>query len=107
VEAETDTPIFRIIQNGEVIEQAKYNVYVRDSSYLIVNSNPATQEASIYTPQTDGNEVREDVYYLGEKDYKYSNFITIPTGKCMFLFTALNSQFGRVTINYSKQKELI
>lgn len=102
IEAETDTPLFRIIQNDRVIEQAKYNVYVRNDSYLIINSDPSEQEASLYTGAN-----REDVYYLGEKDYTYSNFITIPSGESMFLFTASNSQFGRVTLSYSLQKELI
>ncbi len=102
IEAETDTPLFRVIQNGRVIEQAKYNVYVRNDSYLIINSDPSEQEASLYTGAN-----REDVYYLGEKDYTYSNFITIPSGESMFLFTASNSQFGRVTLSYSLQKELI
>ena len=101
IEAETDTPLFRIIQYGKILEQAKYNVYVRNQSYLIINSDPAKQEASLYTGAN-----REDVYYLGEKDYAYSNFITIPSGESMFLFTARNSQFGRVTLSYSLQKEL-
>jgi hypothetical protein len=102
IEAETDTPLFRILQNDEIIEQAKYNVFVRDGSYLLINSNPAQQEASLYT-----GENHEDVYYLGEKDYTYSNFITIPSGESMFLFTASNSQFGKVTLSYSLQRELI
>ncbi len=102
IEAETDTPLFRIIQNGVVKEQAKYNVYVRNDSYLIINSDPAAQEASLYTGTN-----REDVYYLGEKDYTYGNFITIPSGESVFLFTASNSQFGRVTLSYSLQRELI
>ena len=49
IEAETDTPLFRIIQDGKILEQAKYNVYVRNQSYLIINSDPAKQEASLYT----------------------------------------------------------
>lgn len=102
IEAETDTPLFRIIQDGKILEQAKYNVYVRNQSYLIINSDSAKQEASLYTGAN-----REDVYYLGEKDYAYSNFITIPSGESMFLFTAKNSQFGRVTLSYSLQRELI
>ena len=68
---------------------------------MIINSDPAEQEASLYTGTS-----REDVYYLGERDYTYSNFITIPSGESMFLFTARNSQFGRVTLSYSLQKEL-
>ena len=102
IEAETDTPLFRIIQDGKILEQAKYNVYVRNQSYLIINSDPAKQEASLYTGTN-----REDVYYLGEKDYTYSNFITIPSGESTFLITARNSQFGRVTLSYSLQRELI
>lgn len=102
IEAETDTPLFRVIQNGVVMEQAKYNVYIRNDSYLIINSDPAAQEASLYTGTN-----REDVYYLGEKDYTYGNFIIIPSGESVFLFTASNSQFGRVTLSYSLQRELI
>jgi hypothetical protein len=77
-------------------------VYIRSGSYLLVNSNPAAQEASLYTGAN-----REDVYYLGERDYAYSNFITIPTGESMFLMSAKNSQFGRVVLEYSLQRELI
>jgi hypothetical protein len=107
VEAEADTPLFRVIQNGEVIDQARYNVYVRPNQFLLINSDPANQEASLYTEQTGGSLHREDVYYLGEKDYVYSNFITIPSGISTFLFTATNSQFGRVTLTYSLQRTLI
>lgn len=102
IEAETDTPLFRIIQDGEILEQAKYNVYVGNQSYLIINSDPAEQEASLYT-----GENREDIYYLGKKDYAYANFITIPSGESLFLFTATNSQFGKVTLSYSLQRELV
>ena len=90
-----------MIRNGEVIEQAKYNVYIREGSYMVVNSDPAAQEASLYTGTN-----REDVYYLGERDYSYSNFVTIPSGESMFLFAAQNSQFGRVTLSYSLCLEL-
>jgi len=106
IEAETDTPLFRIIQNGEIIEQAKYNVYIRPGSYAVINSDAANQEASLYTELEGGAIHREDIYYLGERDYTYSNFITIPSGKSMFLFTANNSQFGKITIKYSYQREI-
>jgi hypothetical protein len=102
IEAETDTPLFRLIRGNEVIEQAKYNVYVRPGSYLIINSDPANQEASLVTGDN-----KEAVYYLGERDYAYSNFLTIPSGESLFLFTARNSQFGKVTLSYSLQRELI
>lgn len=102
IEAETDLPLFRIIKNGEIAEQARYNIYIRTGSYALVDSAPERQEASLYTGTH-----REDIYYLGEKDYTYSNFLTIPEGKSMFLFTARNSQFGKVTLSYSLQKELI
>lgn len=102
IEAETDTPLFRLIRNGEILEQARYNVYIRSGSYMVINSDPAEQEASLYTGAN-----REDVYYLGEKDYTFSNFITIPSGESMFLFTARNSSFGRVVLEYSLSRELI
>ena len=102
IEAETDTPIFRIIRGDEVVEQARYNVYIRSGSHLIINSDPANQEASLWTGTS-----REDVYYLGEKDYAYSNFLTIPSGESLFLFSARNSQFGKVILSYSLQKELV
>ncbi len=102
IEAETDTPLFRIIVGDEVLEQAKYNVYIRAGSHMVINSDPAQQEASLYTGTN-----REDVYYLGEKDYTYSNFLTIPSGESMFLFTARNSAFGRVVLQYSLQRELV
>jgi hypothetical protein len=36
-----------------------------------------------------------------------NNFSTIPTGISMFLVSALNSNFGKVTLSYSIMKELI
>jgi hypothetical protein len=102
IEAETDTPLFRVIVNNKIVEQARYNVYIRSGSYMVIDSNSASQEASLYTGDN-----REDVYYLGEKDYAYSNFITIPSAESMFLFTARNSQFGRVTLSYSLERTLI
>ena len=106
-EAETDTPHFRIIKNNEVIEQARYNIYIRPNQHMVINSDPANQEASLYTAIAGGGLHREDIYYLGERDYSYSNFITIPSGKSMFLFTARNSQFGRVRLEWFTQRELL
>jgi len=107
IEAETDTPQFRLLVNGEVIEQAKYNVYIRPESYAIINSDALNREASLYTGLADGTLHREDIYYLGERDYTYSNFITIPSGRSIFLFTANNSQFGKVTLQYSSIREIL
>lgn len=106
VEAVTDTPLIRIIQNNEIKEQAKYNLIVNENSYLLINSSPNKQEASLYT-LVDNEYVREDVYYIGEKDYTYSNFITIPSGKSTLIFSAKNTNFGKVTISYSIQRELV
>lgn len=106
VESVTDTPFIRIIQNGEIKDQAKYNLIVKENSYLIIDSSPNSQEASLYT-LVNGDYVREDVYYIGEKDYTYSNFIMIPTGKSTIVFSAKNTNFGKVTISYSIQKEMI
>lgn len=106
VEATTDTPFVRILQDGEVLEQAKYNLIIKEGSYLVIDSSPNNQEASLYTKVND-EYVREDVYYIGEKDYSYSNFITIPSGKSTMIFSATNADFGKVTITYSIQKELV
>lgn len=106
VDAVTDTPFIRILQNGEILDQAKYNLIVKEGCYLIIDSSPDNQEASLYTKVGD-DYVREDVYYIGERDYTYSNFITIPSGKSTIVFSAINASFGKVTISYSIQKELV
>ena len=106
IEAVTDTPFIRVIQDGEIKDQAKYNLIVNENSYLLIDSSPDSQEASLYT-KVDDNYVKEDVYYIGEKDYSYSNFITIPSGKSTLVFSATNTDFGKVTISYSIQKELV
>jgi hypothetical protein len=107
IESETATPLFRILKDGKLLEQAKYNVYIRGGSYAIIDSSADRQEASIYTAQSDGSLHREDIYYLGERDYAYSNFITIPEGRSMFLFSAANSQPGKLTLSFSTQREVI
>lgn len=106
VDGVTGTPFVRIVQDGEVIDQAKYNLIINDGCYLIIDSSPDNQQAGLYT-LVNGDYVREDVYYIGEKDYTYSNFITIPTGKSTLVFSATNANFGKVTITYSIQKELV
>ena len=106
IEAVTDAPFIRVIQDGEIKDQAKYNLIVNENSYLLIDSSPDSQEASLYT-KVDDNYVKEDVYYIGEKDYSYSNFITIPSGKSTIVFSATNTDFGKVTISYSIQKELV
>jgi hypothetical protein len=106
IEAETDTPHIRLTQNGEVISQARYRLLIRPGSYLLIDSRADTQEATLITT-LGGNEIREDVYYTGEKDYAFQNFITIPSGKSLILISAMNTEFGRVSIEYSIQKELI
>ena len=102
IDAETDTPFFRVIQNDIVVEQARYNVFIRAGSHMIINSAPEAQEASLYT-----GAAREDIYYFGERDYRFTNFITIPSGVSLFLMTATNTDYGRVTLQYSIQKEAI
>lgn len=106
IEAVTDTPLIRILQNGVILEQAKYNLIVQEGSYLLIDSSPNNQEASLYTLVED-EYIKEDVYYIGEKDYTYSNFITIPSGKSTLIISATNANFGKVTISYSIQKELV
>ena len=102
VEGMTDTPTFRLIQNDKIIDQARYNLLVPSGSKLVVDSAPDTQRAELIT-----GEVIENVYYAGEKDYTYSNFLMIPSGKCEFVASALNSNFGRVRIEFSIQREVI
>jgi len=106
VEGVTDTPSVRIMQDGVAKDQAKYNLIVNEGCYLIIDSSPDKQEAGLYT-LVNGEYVKEDVYYIGEKDYTFSNFITIPTGKSTLVFSARNTDFGKVTITYSIQKELV
>ena len=106
VEGVTNTPLLRLIQNNEIVDQAKYNVSIADDSYLIVDSAANKQEATLYTKFGDVM-MKEDVYNTGEKDYTFSNFITIPSGISTFLVSAINSSFGKVTLSYSIQKELI
>ena len=102
----TDTPLFRLVKNGEIVDQAKYHIVIKENSHFIVDSSADKQDASLYT-KVGENLVKEDVYYTGEKDYTFSNFITIPTGKSIFLVSAFNSNFGKVSLAYSIQKELI
>jgi hypothetical protein len=106
VDGVTDTPLFRIIQNDKIIDQARYYITVGANSYLIVDSSADSQEASLYTTN-NGEITKEDVYYTGERDYAFSNFITIPTGISTFLVSALNANFGKVTLSYSTMKELV
>jgi hypothetical protein len=107
IEPETDTPTFRVLKDGVLIDQARYNVYVRPNRYALIDSSAENQEASLYTALTDGTFHREDIYYLGERDYTYGNFITIPEGRSLFLFSAVNSQFGKVTVQYSQQRTIV
>jgi len=105
VEGITDTPLFRIVRDGEILNQAKYHLTVGATQHLIVDSDPARQEATLYT-RVGNNTVREDVYNAGEADYTFANFISIPSGVSWFLASATNANFGRVTISYSILKEL-
>lgn len=106
IEAITDTPYFMILQNDKIIEQGRYKVNIEAGSYMIINSAPEMQEASLYKT-IENTTVREDVYKDGERDYTFSNFITIPSGKSLFMLVADNPNFGIVTLSYSLQKELI
>ena len=106
VEGITESPLFRILKDGEVTDQAMYHITVGANSYLIVDSSADKQEATLYSKVGDES-VHEDVYYTGEKNYTFSNFLTIPPGISTFIVSALNSNFGKVTLSYSIQKELI
>jgi site-specific DNA-cytosine methylase len=94
------------IQGDVIIDQARYHITVGANSFLIVDSSADNQEASLSTTNNGAITV-EDVYYTGERDYAFSNFITIPTGISTFLVSALNANFGKVTLSYSTMKELI
>jgi len=102
----TDTPQYRLIQNGEVLQQAKYHLTVGAISHLVIDSDPANQEATLFTRSGSGY-VREDVYNAGEPDYTFANFISIPSGVSWFLAHAANTNFGRTVISYSIQRELL
>ena len=102
----TDTPLFRLIRNGEILSQAKYHLTVGANQHLIVDSDPARQEASLYTI-SGHNLIREDVYNAGEADYAFANFINIPSGTSWFLASATNANFGRITLSYSEMRELL
>jgi len=101
----TDTPLLRIIRDGEILNQAKYHLTVGANQHLIVDSDPKNQEATLYTP-SGNNLLREDVYNAGEADYAFANFISIPSGVSWFLASAANANFGKVTISYSEAVEL-
>jgi len=102
----TDTPLFRLIRDGEILSQAKYHLTVGANSHLIVDSDPANQEARLYT-RSGNSYLIEDVYNAGEADYAFANFISIPSGVSWFLASATNANFGKITISMSWQKELL
>lgn len=102
----TKKPTFRILQNGKVVDQARYDLTINENETLVVNSSPENQEASLYSTNEMG-EVAQDVYHLGEKNYTFSNFITIPTGISVFIISGLDGVLGQVTLSYSEQRELI
>ena len=103
VEGHTDTPSFRIIQNGEIVDQARYNLIVPTGARLIVDSAPDTQRAELHRP----GGVVDNVYYSGAPDYTFSNFVMIPTGKSTFVASAMNANMGRFSISFSIQREVI
>ena len=102
IEGLTDTPTFRLIQDGRACCQARYNLLIQQGSKLVIDSAPDTQRADLITGETV-----ENVYYVGEKDYTFSNFIMIPSGKSEFVVSALNSNFGRCRLEFSVQREVI
>lgn len=102
----TKKPTFRMLQNGKVIDQARYDLTINTNESLVINSSPENQEATLYTTSETG-EVAQDVYHLGEMDYTFSNFITIPTGISFFIISGLDDVLGKVTLSYSEQRELI
>lgn len=102
----TKKPTFRILQNGKLVDQARYDLTINENETLVVNSSPENQEASLYSTNEMG-EVAQDVYHLGEKNYTFSNFITIPTGISVFIISGFDGVLGQVTLSYSEQRELI
>ncbi|MCL2555465.1 MAG: hypothetical protein FWE03_00400 [Firmicutes bacterium] len=102
----TDTPLFRLIRDGKILSQAKYHLTVGANQHLVIDSDPANQEAALYT-QNGNNLIREDVYNAGEADYAFANFISIPSGTSWFLASATNANFGRVQVSMSWLKELL
>ena len=98
----TNTPMFRLVQHGRIIDQARYNLTVPSGGKLVIDSAPDTQRAELHVANTVQN-----VYYAGEKDYTYSNFIMIPEGRSTLVASALNPTIGRVTVSWSIQREVI
>jgi len=98
----TNTPAFRLVQGGRIIDQAQYNLTVPSGAKLIIDSAPDTQRAELIAGENTTN-----VYYAGEKDYAYSNFIMIPEGRSTLVATSRNPNIGRVTVSWSIQREVI
>jgi len=107
IEGITDTPLLRLLQDGEILNQAKYNLTVGANQHLIIDSDPAHQAAALYTMLSPTNIVREDVYNAGEPDYAFSNFISIPSGVSWLLASATNAVMGVTRISWSIQRELL
>jgi hypothetical protein len=106
IEGLTDTPTFRLLQNDKVLHQARYNLLIPIGSRLVIDSNPDNQRAELITGTGDNARI-ENVYYAGEKDYTFTNFIQIPSGKSEFVVNALNANFGVCRLQFSAQREVI
>ena len=73
------SPTWKIVQNSEIVAEAKFNVNLADNQRLLVSSYPEDMYARVY----DSDGTYSDVSGYG--DFTKANFLRVPQGISTFL----------------------
>ena len=84
-------PSWKLIQDGEVIATAKYNLTLAENQQLIVSSYPEDQYARVYNPDKSYSDVSQLA------DFTQNNFMRIPSGTSTILAYLGDSVTFKVT----------
>lgn len=88
----TVSPNWKIVQDSEIIAEARFNITLANNQRLLVSSYPEDMYARVYNPDGTYSDVS------GYGDFTKANFLRVPQGTSTFLAeldknTALNVTF--------------
>lgn len=92
-------PSWQLIQNGEIIGTAKFNLTLADNQQLIVSSYPENQYARVYNP----DKTFADVSQL--EDFSKDNYLRVPSGVSTLL--AYVDSTTDVSVTFKEERLLV
>lgn len=92
-------PSWKIIQDGQLIAEAKYNLTLASSQRLLVSSYPEDQYARVYNADNTYSDVTQTA------DFSKANFVQVPLGVSTLLATL--DPMAQLEVTFKQERLLV